>query len=403
MSPKILQSIYLKYLPRYTSEVKSFQPDRLRSLIKKAAKDARENYKKLSQPKACSIGLYTEIWVGQEVRKDLAVKTLKKISVDNPPPEFKAQINYFAIMPHERHGELRKKLYDSPINKRGDIWDSFKLPLDEIEKRFIQMTISRNEFAKRKGYRSYIDILLDSHKIPQSDYKKLIEKSDKLIGYCNSQLPKIGKLPTWFYSKFNIPCFMCQLPVFPFKTLDETFSYCAKKHNVLDKFKYKIKVKLDDDSRMLYRKETDSFEIAINKNNNIRHQSIELIHELAHVINYLRDFKKEIDPLVGGARLHEKEALAVELSILKELSPELFYTHFTDALLTIRRTLFEIELYTNPKQNLSKLYAETLNRCFKKANQKENPTYLLDERIVLRPLSTLPHAVAYATYLDKKI
>lgn len=399
MWSKVLESIYLEYLPRYKSGAKPFQSHKLRDLIEKTVKDAKRNYKKLSAPKTCFVDVYTAIWVRQEVAKDLAVRTAKEISLDNPPLAFKAQADYFSLMPYELHAILKKKLYDSNPEKREEIWQSFNLPIGKIEKRFIQMTVSRNEFARKKGYTSYINMFLDKYKIPQSDYKRFVKKANKVIKYCNEQLPETDNLPTWFYSKFNIPCFICKMISFPFKTLDEVLDYVAKKYEALGQFKHKIKIKLGEDSRMFYKKETDGFEITIDKSSNIRHQSTDLIHELGHVISYIQNFKRKVNPLGKGAYSREKEALGIELAILKKTSPELFQAYFTEALLTFRRVLFEIELYTNPKQNLGKPYADTFNRCFKKADQKENPLYILDDRIVLHPLSSLPHAVTYVAHI----
>jgi hypothetical protein len=115
------------------------------------------------------------------------------------------------------------------------------------------------------------------------------------------------------------------------------------------------------------------------------------------VISFLRNFKKGVDPLTRGKYLLEKDALKIELAlnqVLQKRSFQLPGAYFGNALLNFRRVLFEIGLFENPKQNLSKLYAETFNRCFKGAKQKSNPLYLLDKRIAMKPLSSLPYTIA---------
>jgi len=86
--------------------------------------------------------------------------------------------------------------------------------------------------------------------------------------------------------------------------------------------------------------------------------------------------------------------------MLKSLSDKAFRASLGETLLIYHRILFEIELYKKPRQNLSKLYAEIFNKCFKKAKQENNPLFILDEYITLQPFSSLPHALAYSEVLN---
>ena len=86
---------------------------------------------------------------------------------------------------------------------------------------------------------------------------------------------------------------------------------------------------------------------------------------------------------------------------MKKLSPEIYKARFADALRLFHSVLFQIELYKNPKQDLSKLYAKIFNRCFKEGKQKTNPLYTLDNTIVLGPLPNFPRAIAEANVLLK--
>ena len=325
-----------------------------------------------------------------------------KVSLDNPPSSFKASAEYFSLIPHESHGIFRKKLFDTKLQNRKKVWRGFNLPMKEVEKRFKKMTIERNKFAQKKGYSSYLFMFLDLYKIPQSDYKNLIKNTDKVINYCNQQLPKTESLPDWFYSEFNLPCFICRLPQFPFKTLDEVFDFVAGEYPTLKNSRHKIDITLSKTSEMIYKKETGIFKITLDKNSNFRHQAVDLIHELSHVISNLKNLTKGDDPLEKGAYLREKEATEIEFRLLERVNPKLYQAIFGEILLILRRVLFEIELYKNPDQNLSRLYAKTFNQCFKGAKQKDSPLWVLDERIVLRPLLSLPHAVAYAKILSEE-
>jgi len=284
--------------------------------------------------------------------------------------------------------------------KRENVWKNINLNTNKIEKSFKDMVKERNKFARDKGFLSRIDMALDWFKIPENDYKNFTNNIDKIIHLCNLQLPKFDKLPPSFYSEFNIPCFICQIFKFPLKTTDEAFNYIVKGNKVLNKFKYKINIKSGSESKTIYKKELDDFEITINKSVNPRHQITDLIHELSHMVSYLESFKKGIDMSDKGVYLREKQALKIEIEILRSLSTDLYKAVlFGETLALIFRTLFEIEIYKNPNQNLEKLYAKIFNKCYKTANQKTNPMFFLDERIIFSPFSSLPYAVVNVNML----
>ncbi len=401
MLSKDLKRIYEEYLPRYELQIKSFNPKELKRLILKASWEAENSYEKLAEPKTCDLDTYIGIYVEKTVDKNFASKTIREISLDNPPSPFRASANFFSTYPLELQDALMKKIYDAKPEDREKVWKDLKVPMKGIEKKFVKMIISRVRLARSKGYSDYVDMLLDKYKISNSDYKCFLGDINKAIEFCNLQLPGDDSFPDWFYSNYNLPCFICRLPEFPFTSFDDAIEFVAKEHRILSKFKNKINITLGNDSKMNYEKETDSFKITIERRENKRHRIVDLIHELSHVIDYLMCFKRGINPLERGGYIREREAARIEFALLKKISPDLYKASLAGVLLTLRRVLFEIELYKNPDQDLSKLYAETFNRCFKKAKQKSNPLYILDERIIARPFSTLPHAVASVNVLMK--
>jgi len=400
MLPKNLKSIYQKYLPIYKSRLKLSKDSNLKNFIFKEAEKGKENYKKLSSPKIYSIDNYIYIWVRRAVDIDLASKSIKKISLEKPPISFKSTARYISLFPEESSDKFSKKLFSVPLEKRRKTWDSFNLPFKKIEKAFIEMSSERVEFAHKKGFSSYIDMYLEMNNTPSLVYKHLIEGQDKVIKYCNEQLAIFKNLSENFYSEFNRPCFICNLPSFPLKTNGETIGYFIKKYPILNRIKDKIKITLGDRSEIIYKKENDIFQIIINKNLNSRHKIMDLIHELSHLTYNIKNLENRNKTSSGESYLREKEALKIELSMLKSLSDKVFKASLGEALLIYHRILFEIELYKKPRQNLSKLYAEIFNKCFKKAKQENNPLFILDEYVTLRPFSSLPHALAYSEVLN---
>jgi len=116
---------------------------------------------------------------------------------------------------------------------------------------------------------------------------------------------------------------------------------------------------------------------------------------MSHVISFLKNFQNRINPLEKGRYFQEKDAIEIEFSLLRDLSEDLFRASLAKALIAFWTTIFEIELYKNPNQDIEKLYAKTFNLCFIKANQKRNPFYILKDKILTAPFSSLPHVVSY--------
>jgi len=400
MVAKFIDRIFQDYVSKYKKDYKEIDYQKFINILEESIDIARSNYEKIKSPKTSSLNLYLRIWINNSLEAELMKVRIARFYL---LASYRSTGRYFTIFPYDSHIELNIKLFDAPINERPNTWRDFNLPMKEIEKRFINMTFERIEHGKIEGFKSYVDMFLSKYKIPEDEFIRFQANFDNFIDYSNKILPEINNLPDWFYSNFNLPCYMCLLSTMPFKYLDEVLIFIEKEYPVLRRYKNKIGIKVGDSRRMAYLLEEDFFEIHLSKYDNINHQSITLIHELGHVNNYLSYFKKGIDPLVMGKHVIESQALEFEMSILKKISDLAYRSFFADILLVFRRILFEIEIYKNPNQNLSKLYAETFNRCFKGAKQKENPLYILDDQIVLKPFNSLPHAVAAGNLISRNI
>ncbi len=212
MRARELALICDEYLPAYEANGVSVSRDELRQLAEKAADEARENYPKLSKPKTGSLSTYTAHWVREAILKDFTSRTTKRVSPNSSDPLVKATADFLAIFPPELLYNLRAEIYNSqPYEKRGQVWQSYHLPLEEIEARFVALVTARNVFANQKGYPSYLALALKNNKIPLSAYQRFVRNIDRLISYCNRQLPEVS-VPAWFYSEFNLPCFICRIP-----------------------------------------------------------------------------------------------------------------------------------------------------------------------------------------------
>ncbi len=408
ISSKYLKPLCQKYLPYYKKEGVKVDSTRLYRLAQRETRKARKLFKKLPEPKTCNLFTYVTYWIKETIVKDFTHKTLKKVNMTDTnanKDDFAKAVNvYFSILPLDKLKNMHLKIISTDLSysKRKTTWQKSQSLLKQLEKPFVNLIVSRNKFACQKGYGQYTDLILANSQIPKSNYKYFIKNIDKVINSIHKELPKFPNLPYWFYSKVNMPCFICQISSFPKLTIpEEVIDIVGGECPVLDQFKNKIFVEFGNNAKIKYCKEKDGFKITIHKTYNQCHQTIELIHELGHAITMLEDFKKGKDPLPAKRYRTEKSAINIQLNILKSLSPMIFQTHLGSILNAFHQVLFELAVFANPEQNFPKLYAEIFNRCFPHAKQKTNRLYLLDEDIILKPLSSLPHVIAYTELLPR--
>ena len=364
---------------------------------------AERNYMRLKDPKICDLKSYVKHYIQDELMVDRVKKTFPKKDISNPTqtdPLAIAVNNYFKILPLGSQSFLTyldKNIYKE-LKERGEKYTQrLYLPLlKKAKEPYVKIVEARNQLAKKQGHKNFTDFHLTiTAKISPKEYQFFLKNRDKVVGYCQSQIPKL-KPPTWFYSQFNTPCFLCQLPTFPkIDFPNGAMDFVGKQYPILKKFQHKMKIKKENSTSTEYVKKTDSFVIRLSKKLNNRHQICSLIHELAHVIATLKNFSI----LLESKYQNELEATKIELKLLKKLSPELYKENLTNMLVVLYQTSFEIETYKNPDQDFPALYAKTVNQHFPLAKQTKNYTYLINENFVTHPLRNLPHAMAYVRLL----
>lgn len=294
---------------------------------------------------------------------------------------------------------LAKQVYSNDYRLRGSKWAALNLPVTKLQSLYRQLGFIRIEMAKKQGYDSYLDMILSRNSIPKSVYNNFILHVDTVIGKINQSLVHT-RLPDWFYETYNLPCLACLLPDFPWKDIADVLSQ-SEKFGLTPQITNSIEIKeYAERSYLHYLPKTKRFIIYLNGHVNIRHQLLDLIHELSHVRLYLEKGEPTTKDMPGYLR--ESEALNINLELLRQGTPSLADAVQVNNLIALRGTLFEINFYHQPGQGLSRLYAATFNRCFLKASQEFNPLYLIDENLLLRPFSNLIHSLAlvHTTSLD---
>lgn len=399
------EEILEKYQKKYQDAGVITSSDYLAKIVKTNIKKAEKNYLKIEAPKTSSKETYIRHWIIESLEKDFAKKTLIKIDHKGTysEPYYQAINDYFSLLPIALIRRINQKINNTPPEKRKKLWEDLNFPKKEAEDKFLRLILTRIDYFLKKENSTPLETSIKKFRIPSKDFQKFKENKEKIIKQYNLLLPKIGKLPSWFYSEFNLPCFICQLSGFPFKSINQVKDLLFKKYHSLAAFRYKIRITKGEPSFIKYNKTEDSFVITIDKYSNPRHQIMILIHEMSHIINYLKDFQNGVSYLEQGRYAQEKRAVETEYSILKDVSEDLFRASLGKVLIAFWTTFFEMELYENPNQDIGKLYANTFNQCFIEAKQKRNPFFVLNEKIITQPFFNLPYVVAYSKILEPAI
>jgi len=387
------------YQKIYTDRGLDIEPKILSKIIQDATKKAKSKYKELNPPKLLSEKLYIHACIRQAIIKDILLNRKNRY----PPSEYKNSLDLYLAFSPEVRKKLREEINNAAIDQRSCIWDKYKIDYKKVEKAFTGLTIQRNIWAQREGFKTWLYKKLIHYQIPLKDYKRLINNIHYLISFCQEQLNKMVLTDHLTYSEFYKPCYICLSDSFPFRNIDEVKKKVFEKYKILKKYKDKIEIKFESRSSASYEADKDVFEICISKNENFRHQSLLLIHELLHVVDYLESFKEGFLPADKGEYYQEKKVLEMIMPFFRKNYPLFYPNMFSEFLRLFLTAFFEIEVYKNPNQNLSKLYAKAYNICYPDAKQKRNRSWILDENIFDYPLSTLPHVVAQSEVILKLI
>ncbi len=381
-------NFYKRIEKRYIKRGLDYEQEKLFKLIDTFYQQAKQNYLKLNKPKFLSLKNYINVWINEEIGNDISKKNIGKFNLNNPPNNFKASADFYKNYPPSYFEKSKGTYHKNQIN------------FDDIKNKWLLMIEERNNYSLNKGYTSRIDMILKDFEISKTEYNSFLKNFGKIIHFCKAKTCQ--NLSENSNQQSNNNCFICNLKSFPFKDLTTFLDFFRKKENFFKKYENRITIIFGNFSQTKYIKETDSFNITINKEVNIKHQIVDLIHELAHVLSMIKILKQNKFIKISAYYL-EKSAIKEEILILKKYFPEIFIAKLGDILCIINQTLFEIDIYQNPKKDPNKLYIKYLNKCFKKNNKTNSYNYLLNQDILYKSYSQLIYAIAYTNILNSSL
>ena len=410
-SKNIIEKVCVELLPFYE---KHASIDDLHKVAEIAADKAKENYFKLRNPKTCDFVTYIAQWTAKAILldvqlnhrwlRDLEKKDKRLDDVVDETIAFNQK--YFKYgLDLDTTPELWKKIDKRvTVESEDQLLDDFMPLFNKLEPIFTQWRKAFNKRANLLGFESQTDLVLNNLRITSQDYQFFLDNKDKVIEYCQQQISEVTP-PTWFYSQFNSQIkhdFLSLLPTFPEISYPNGVSELVTKYYpILNKYHSKLRIEqIDGGGSAQYIEEDDIFWVGIDKNSENRHKVTILFHELGHVVGTLDNFSKGISTRAKGLDVSETEAYTASLKILKKFSSSVYQAQMSEVLNIFVETLFQIEMFKDPDQNLARLYAKTYNYCFPKAKQTENYTYLIKFNTVFQPLRHLPHAIALVKVLS---
>lgn len=354
-----MQKFYQVSEKRFKLRKLDFDRDELKKVIDGLYKQALNKYSSLSMPKLCSQDVYVSNWINEGVGEMIAKKGMgKSYNLNNPPDELKASTDFYLNFPF------------------GSIKES--VDFDLLKRKWLAMVVERNEFAIKRGYKSRLDMYLNNYVISEKEFKNFMENVDRVIDYCNSIFLEKDLVEIW--------------------ELKKIVNIFGNKYPIFKKNEKRIKIELGIKSETKYIKEQDFFKITLNKNVDEKHQIMDIIHELAHVVSMLEDFKRK-NFIWEGVYTNEKKAIDIEIDFLKKQLPKLYKADLEYILQVVHKTMFEIEIYYDPSRDPDKLYEQVRKRCFNKS-EITRPLWVEDD-IVYKNFELLPYAVAYVNSLKE--
>ncbi len=271
-----------------------------------------------------------------------------------------------------------KEFYDSREN--GDVFG--------VKKAFQKMILARDELAKVNfGEKNYIEAQVHKiHKIPEVDFQNYLDRRDAVIKIAFPGLEKMDE----------VPHFLNKLPEVDLDK-DEIVGLTTENEELVPVLKNTEVEETAGQALFKYLPEQNSYKIEIPSGISKNQKIAILVHELSHVATHFLTDNKIESPYES-----EKRALELELRISKGISSEYYLANLRDYLMCFVRTDFQIDMFINPEQDPDVLYGKYLRQYLGEPTTNFTKRWQFEEKVVEKPLSDLPYAVAVCNLTNQK-
>jgi len=298
---------------------------------------------------------------------------------------------FYSIAPSEIIDAIKIEIFHPKkgLEERKKAYKDFKSIILALKPIFEEIIYERNRIFPEDGDKNYFDFIARRNGIPPEKLGLFFQRADEVIKDINQNLPLPKKLPRWYWSKFNIPDSLYFFHEAHRYSIPDDVHRLAKNafpevERVIPRIE--IKQKMGCYSYAKFIKETKSVLIEVPTKPSI-YNALTFVHELGHALSLLELADKGVDPYTKSRYWHEKEAYKFKFKFEEKCLPEeIKNASRGERLGNFLTTFFEYEIYNNPDQDFDKAYAKAINHCYPgKANQKQNPFYVIEEGFIDRP------------------
>lgn len=305
---------------------------------------------------------------------------------------------YFHIVPLDMFLVFHDFLFDEKLTIEHKIanYEHIKADILKLKELFKQKTIEINKMAHKEGYSNRLEATLAWDQIPKDKYESFLNNIDNFVSLVMSdEIPikaLMEKEKDW--NIFNTPYPLgLQIPPDKFEIPNEVLSIVSTYDQRVVKYKDRIDIIYNPEvfySSAYYNKDRDVVEIRLRRQRDDIYRALSFVRELGYALNALELVDKGGDPHTMPKYASKYNTIARGFKFVKsQISPNHQKVLRYNLLSTIASTLFEIDIFTNERQDYDKAYARAVNRCYPMTHQTENPFYVFYKRFVLSPMDEL--------------
>lgn len=275
------------------------------------------------------------------------------------------------------------------LQERKKAYKEFESIILALKPVFKEIVYEQNRVFGKDGDKNYFDFITRRRGIPPKKVALFFQRADEVIKDINQNLPLPKKLPQWYWSKFNIPDSLYFFrEAYRYSIPEDVYRLAKKAFPEVEKIIPRIQIGpvADINPAAKFIKETKSVLIEVPTKPSI-YNALSFVHELGHALSFVKLADKGIDPYSKNYYWHETEAYKFKFQFEEKCLPEEVKNASRGEILgNFFSTFFEYEIYNNPDQDFDKAYAKAKNRCYPgRANQEENPFYVLESGFMNRP------------------
>ena len=318
--------------------------------------------------------------------------------------------DYFGVADMGKLRDMGADIFNPKKNlsQRKKAFATHKKTILALKPLFKQCVREQNKLAEKNGYKSRTDFINQHHGISKEKFKLFLKKVDLVITELNQKFPDLPQeAADWYWSEYNIPNAPGLATKKVYTVPDDILEMIKKKVPEVVTILPKIEIRGIEDfyPASRYDENKKKVIIFINPRRTRISGALTFIHEISHAVVDFDCLNKGIDPMGDSKYWNEKEAYKVESRLIKKLFPKKIHEAWlANFLNNITFTLFEYEIYNHPERNFDRAFARANNRCYLKANQRENPFYVLDSYLIARSgYSALASVPITELLLEKKI